>query len=612
MKFKIASIFIIILIVSGEISFAQEDPAKPDSAIIYGTKETYSSRSKFTQFMYRLFYKPGTPNTKKSEAKKKAYKKLIHKPYNTFEGKVIRNIYLETMDPFGYTIADTIVASRNLFLKTGNYLHLNSKSETIRNLLLITENQLFDSLRVRESERLIRQQEYVRDVSFFVAAASKNSDSVDIYIRELDKWSIIPRVVISKSRNTISLTDNNFLGLGHEFGNSFTWFPNAGNSAYNINYYVPNIGKTYINTNLHFGTDEFRNSNKSIVIERPFFSPLTRWAGGISFTQHFREDFIPVNDSIFILQEYKFNKQDYWAGIAIKLKKGYSENDRTTKLVTAVRFSRIFYLEKPIEEFDTLNQFSNENYYMASIGISRRKYVKDKFIFNFGVTEDIPVGKLFNLTGGYKEKTNTGSFYFGARIAFGDYYTWGYLSANFEYGTFYRSNAQQGIFSAGAIYFTGLVEIGKWKFRQFVKPQVLIGINRLPYESITLNDGYGLDGFNSTDLSGNSRLLFTLQTQSYAPWNIIGFRFGPFVSCSLGMLSDAAIGFQNSKLFSQIGLGILIKNDYLVINTFQISISFYPSIPGIGQGVFKMNSIRTTDFGFGDFDIEKPATVLYQ
>jgi hypothetical protein len=78
------------------------------------------------------------------------------------------------------------------------------------------------------------------------------------------------------------------------------------------------------------------------------------------------------------------------------------------------------------------------------------------------------------------------------------------------------------------------------------------------------------------------------------------------------MLGDAADGFKNSKVYSQLGLGVLIKNENLVFNSFQISISFYPVIPGIGQNVFKMNSFKTTDFGFRDFEIERPSKVIYR
>jgi len=129
---------------------------------------------------------------------------------------------------------------------------------------------------------------------------------------------------------------------------------------------------------------------------------------------------------------------------------------------------------------------------------------------------------------------------------------------------------------------------------------------------LTLNDEYGLIGFRSRELTGTSRFLFTIQTQSYAPWDFIGFRFGPFISYSFGMLGDDMLGFKNSKVYSQLGVGVLIKNEHLVMNSFQISISFYPNIPGIGQNIFKMNSFSTDDFGFRDFEIGKPGVVEFR
>jgi hypothetical protein len=262
---------------------------------------------------------------------------------------------------------------------------------------------------------------------------------------------------------------------------------------------------------------------------------------------------------------------------------------------------------------DPFHNYSSEDFFLAEAGISTRKYVQDKYIFRFGITEDVPIGSVYSLTGGYQIKNNTGRLYFGLRVYFGNYYEWGFLSSNFEYGTFFKaSHTEQGVVTAGVNYFTGLFEIGKWKFRQFVKPQMTVGINRFSSDSLTLNDKYGLDGFNSRVLSGTNRILFTLQTQSYAPGNLIGFRFGPFISYSLGMLSDAETGFKNSRVYSQISLGVLIKNENLIFNPFQISISFYPLIPGTGQNVFRVNSFKTTDFGFRDFEIGKPGQMVYQ
>ena len=612
MCFKnIFALFFISFSIS-DFAFAQQDSVKIDSTHLYENIESFSKRSKFTKFMYRLVFKPVTPGLKKKAVKKKGYKELLQKPYSTFEGKIIRNITVITLDPFGYSATDTTVVSQNFLNRAGNGLHIKTHSITIRNLLLIHKNKPFSSLLAKESERLIRNQKYVHEVSFYVVAAGKKSDSVDIFIRELDKWSIIPAGSVSTSKIRIDLTDKNFLGSGHEFQNSFARNFTKGINFFNTNYTIPNIRNTYISTNLHLVSDGYKNFNRSFSVDRPFYSPVTKWAAGAFVSSQFKKDTLEVINSADIPIDLKFNTQDYWAGKAQQIFKGSTEDEFITNLILAVRYQRIRYSEKPSELIDPLHIYSDEDFYSASLGISTQKYVQDKYIFKYGVTEDVPVGKVYGLTGGYQVKNNAGRLYLGLRFSSGNYNTWGYLSSDFEYGTFFKASvAEQGVFNAGVNYFTELFEIGRWKFRQFVKPQMTIGINRFSYDSLTLNDGYGLDGFRSPSLSGTNRLLLTLQTQSYAPWKIIGFRFGPFLVCSLGMLGDEVTGFIKNKVYSQIGLGVLIKNENLVFNRFQISISFYPSIPGIGQNIFKMNAYRTGDFGFRNFEIGKPATMIY-
>lgn len=600
-------------IIIGNQAFTQQTPVKTDSTNLYKNIDTYSKRNKFSRSIYHLIFKPIAKKSPKKKAKKKTYKKLIQKPYSSFEGKTIRHINIETLDPFGYSISDTNITPQNFILKSGNKLHIKSQHITIRNLLLIRQNQTFDSLLVKESERLVRSQSYVRDVSFFVLATSKYSDSVDIFIRELDNWSILPNMAASGTNLIINLNDKNFAGLGHDSQNDFYWYHSTGDIGYNFKYYMPNIRNSFINSTLIYGSDQYKNSIKSFAVDRPFFSPFAKWAAGMSFSQQDRQDSIRFNNSFLVQQRFKFNVQDFWAGNAIQLFKGNTEQKRTTNFISAIRYLRVRYIEKPTEELNKQHFFSNEDFYLATIGISTRKYVQDKYIFKFGVTEDVPIGKVFSITSGYQVKNNAGRLYLGARIALGYYYTWGYISSNLEYGTFIRaSQIQQGNITANINYFTGLIEIGKWKFRHFIKPQITIGINRFSSDSLTLNDGYGLDGFNSPELTGTSRLLFTFQTQAYAPWNFIGFRFGPFIIYSAGILGNAESGFKESKIYSQLGLGVLVKNENLVLNTFQVSIAFYPIIPGTGQNILKINSFRSTDFGFRDYEIGKPDVIIFQ
>jgi len=611
MWFKDLILIILIILATNDYAFAQQTTAPKDSTDqqaperIYQNIETYSERNKFTRFMIRFFFKPVVPDLPPKEIKTR----LIQEPYSSFEGKVIRDIHIVTLDPFGNSIGDTITTSLSFQSRAGNKLHVKTQIGTIRNLLLFRENQTFDSLLVKESERLVRNSSYITDVSFFVRITSENSDSVDVFIRELDKWSIIPGGGFTKTRLAFRLREENFLGLGHEFHNGIVWNYTTGDYAFRSKYYIPNFRNTFINSTLQYGTDEYGNFIKSFAVDRPFFSPFAKWAAGANISQHLRKDSVWAGH----FMQFKYNEQDFWAGNAIRVFRGNTEYSRTTNFISAVRFTRIRFLEKPLPTVDTLQFYTNENSYLVSLGLSTRQYVRDKYIFKFGITEDVPVGKVLTITGGYQQKHDFSRAYIGGRYSSGNYHSWGYLGSNVELGTFLRSSqSEQGVFRIEINYFTHLMEVGNWKLRQFVRPQFVHGIRRTDYEQVTLNDEYGLRGFYSPETSGNSRLLFTSQTQSYAPWNFIGFHFGPWASFSLGMLGDTEKGFRGSRVYSQFGVGVLIKNDNLVMNAFQISLSFYPIIPGKGNNILRINPFETTDFGYRDFEMGKPGVVVFR
>jgi hypothetical protein len=607
--FKNIVILVVILFSSSDYVSAQQDSVKTDSTHLYKNIESYTERHRLSKFFYRMVFRPARSDSIKKVAKSNHDKDLI-KSGNSFEGKIIRKIEISTLDPFGYSEFSSPAAEQNFFHKAGNTLHISTRSLAIRNLLVIHKNQPLNTLKVMESERLIRTQKYVHEVFITLTGAGMNSDSVDISIRVLDKWSIIPAASVSNAGYSISLTDKNILGSGQELQSGFARNFATGINAFNANYSIPNITNTYISTSLHYSFDGYKNYNKGLTIDRPFFSPLSKWAASAAFNTQFRHDSLRDINMVYVPISLKYNTQDYWAGIAIRVLKGRPQSEPLTNIILAVRYLHLRYPVKPSELIDPLNIYSNEDFLFGTVGISARKYSRDRYIFKFGNTEDVPSGLACSFTGGYQLRNNSGRTYLGIRLSFGKYNKWGYLSPGLEYGTFLNGlHSEQGVVTAGFNYFTGLFEIGRWRLRQFIKPQVIIGINRFPYDSLTLNDGYGLDGFQSKALSGTRRLLLTLQTQTYCPWDLIGFHFGPYIVCSLGMLGNATDGFRNSRVYSQIGLGVMIKNENLVFRTFQFSISFYPLIPGRGDNILIVNSFKTTDFGFRDFGIGKPETV---
>ena len=544
---------------------------------------------------------------------KKAIKE-VQKNYNVFEGKIIRNINIVTLDPFGYSEIDTIRKPKNWGERTGNKVHSKTKRFAILNLLLIKENQPFDSYLVKESERLIRSQRFINRVNITPELVGTSTDSVDISIRVLDSWSLLAKGSLSSSRVNFTVLERNIFGTGHQFENKFKNRFQDGKSAYTVAYSVPNIKNTFVSVKTSYEIDLDNYYSKIIAIDRPFYSPLTRWAGGIYLDQQFRKDTLPDSNLVFASQNFKYSTHDFWAGHAFTIFKGNSVRERTTNLITAARFLNVKYIESPLYEYDNTNFYSGQQLALVGIGISSREFVRDRYIFQNGIIEDVPIGKIYGLTTGYQYKNDTGRYYLGARAAFGNFYKWGFLSANFEMGSFFeKSKSKQTAFSFEANYFTNLMTIGTWKVRQFVKPKLLLGSKRedIIGDQLSINENQGLNGFKMAEY-GTKKAILTSQTQFYSPWNLWGFRLNPYLNYSIAMLGNAKRGLLESKVYSKVGIGLIISNDYLVFSSFQISLSYYPSIPGAGDHIFKTNAFETTDFGLQDFELAKPRTVIYK
>jgi hypothetical protein len=615
-KLLILLAFFAVLPAAAQVAPTQKDTVKEKQDQMYKNLENYSKRKGFTKFMHKLIFRSVQPK-KPSQSRKKIKAKApeMSNTYERYEGKIIRHINIQTLDPFGYSINDTTVHPSNWVEKFGNSVHLKTKNLTIKNLLLFKRNKPLDSLLVKESERLIRSQRYIRRVVIRPVAVSTSKDSVDIDIRVLDSWSLIPNGSASGSGTSIEFTERNFFGLGHEFRNDFDKRFSTGETSYLARYTIPNIMNTYINATVNYEIWKSDNSLKSFGLDRKFFSAYTKWAGGVYFESRSVLDSLPDSQNVWAIQKFRSDAQDYWAGYSFKIYDGDSEEDRTTNLVTTGRFFNQHYKETPTIAYDSIGFYADEKFYMGSIGLTSRKFVQDKFLFNYDIVEDIPIGKVYSATAGVQHKNGEHRIYVGGRYAFGNYYNWGYFSLNTEVGTFYyKDRTDQTTLRVEALYFTDIKEWGSWRFRHFIKPIVVMGDHRMPFvkDQLNLNGDNGIPGFDSKTLLGTKKILLTLQTQSYSPWNIAGFRLNPFASLTMGVIGDSEHKLYNSKVYTKIGFGLLIYNDYLIFNSFQLSLAFYPDIPDSGYNIFKTNTFKNTDIALPDFQVGKPVVVPYE
>ncbi|WP_408582847.1 hypothetical protein QCB52_00445 [Myroides odoratimimus] len=575
-----------------------------DTTRIFKNFEQKSKKTKVGRFFNKLVYK----NNKKLIANAPDIKTNQHLELG--EGKVIRNIYIKTLDPFGFSDTDSLKTPKNKVEEIGNKLHFKSKNFTIKNFLIFKEGERFDSLKIKESERLLRTQSFVRKVTMYPIPTS-HPDSVDVLIRELDSWSIYPTGSISTSSYRIKLRDRNFAGLGHDVILQYTNRYKEKKQGVYFDYTVNNIQNTFIRANLLYNKQTWGDYVKGIVVDRPFYSPYAKWAGGVTLSQHFRRDSLPDINNNYSYESRKYNTVDTWAGYSIPLFKSYKDKPVITNLRTSLRYIKQNYTESPQEQYDPYGFYRDQSTYLASVSLSSINYVQDQYIFNYNIIEDVQVGKVFALTGGMRDQYGKRRAYYGAKLAMGGYTRLGYFSGNVEWGSyFYGSDSEQGALRLEGTYFTKLFIMGNWRFRHFFTPQFIYGYNRYDHIGDELRLDNVIQGIRAQKVTGSKRLAFAYQWQSYAPYEWKGFRFNPYFSFEGAFITNKSENLFDSKFYSRFSIGLVAYNDYLVFSKVALSLVFYPTMPDTGSSVIRANS-RQYNMNLPDFNYDRPRTVSY-
>jgi hypothetical protein len=119
------------------ISFvsAQE---KKDS--IYYKIEEFSDKRKSTKFIHRLVFR------READSVSVQSRNEQHSG-DSYKGKIIRNIEIETIDPFGYKISDRSKNSK-WYDRLADHIHIDSKKSTINNYLLFKKGEEYNAQNV--------------------------------------------------------------------------------------------------------------------------------------------------------------------------------------------------------------------------------------------------------------------------------------------------------------------------------------------------------------------------------------------------------------------------------------------------------------------------------
>lgn len=598
----------------GSYTYAQKNGGshKNDSLNVYKKIKNRAYKHKITALAFDLIFVDPEPIEYPTVPTVKLKKKEIN-PYLKYQGRIIKDIIITVYDPFGHNVNDTIQHNINRSQRFGNRIHVTTRHFVIINKLLFKNNDTINALSLSETERILRTAVFINDARIYITK-SGNKDSVNVNVIVHDKWPITMPILITDLFADATFRNQNLFGAGQQF-EQFGRFTRPNEYRFNGYYGIANIDNTYISSRLAYATDK----DLTIIglsFDRPFFSPLTPWAGGIS-TSHAWKTFRYTDTIAGENKKIPLNvlSYDVWAGKSFKLanlNKDKSYFNQSTNIIMGGRYYANNYLNRPSTTIDTSKSFYNSYSALANVGFSVQQYYKDKFIYRFGANEDVPEGLIVNFTYGIiKNEYQKLRYYRGFEVARAKHFKFGYVSATFSYGIFFNKNVANDVTTNYKLYyFSDLFKKGRWLFREFINLNVVHGENKLVGQTIIFS-GDELYGFENKSLTGNTKIALSSETVAYLPYQLIGFRFAPVASIGLGMIGSPDKKILTSNLYQAYTLGVMIRNENLLSSTFQFAIGAYPFFPDGGKPTLKYNPIGSFTLRVRVFSISRPEFVGY-
>ena len=597
----------IVHIPGDSISFLENYILSPTDSIklkkskgFYDSLKLKASKYKWTSELYSWLFtnapaRSYLANTDKSE-----------QGFIQHEGKIIRDVRILELDPFESMIPDTSIIDTSWINKTLNKIHIKTKEKYIRNNLIFKNGDKVNPYVLADNERIIRNLPYVEDAKIILIPVS--DETVDILLITKDKFSLgLDLQFTDINSGKLEIYDKNIIGIGHELKtNLFFNYDEDPSWGYEGVYKIDNIRGSFIKGIINY-KNAFNTESYGINLSRKFFTPYTKYAGGINIINTSTyEDLDTMSHPTPLRYEY----QDYWLGRSFML--NYASRSR---LIISGRFLFNNIYERP--EIDEYSYYDLHNFqlYLGSIAFSRQKYYKSNLIYNYGTTEDIPYGFLLEFTGGYEnnEFFNRYRYYTGVEFSHGNFYkNLGYFHTNIGFAGFLSEQQyRQGLFHLKSSYFTNLLPFHNFHVRQFINIDYNIGIRRFEDEYINISNENGIRGLSSDSLKGTHRLTMSLETVAFSPFYVYGFRFAFYGFTDFGFIGSNKYNVFKNDLYSAIGVGLRIRNERLVFKTFQIRLAFYPRLPADYSKQFIHISGERL-FDPRDFDVDAPGILEFR
>jgi len=542
-------------------------------------------------------------------------------PFNRYKGLPIRNIHIVSLD-LNRDINDTTKRKQGILNRLASALHRKSRKAVIRNNLFFKEGDKLYPYLLADNERYLREQTYLEDAKITIQPVDFGN-AVDVFIYTKDVFSIGGSLNISGTNNFDGeLKDENFLGNATKIAFKGLYDETRGPElGYGGEFLQRNIGGSFLDFSAGFKTFNTAFSSGRpeetftyLRLDKPLVSPYIPFTGTVDLSWH-RTANSYIVDSIFDKKfNYEFVDFDAWGGFNLGAKKLLQKNiQKRIRQFIALRVFHHQFQQVPGLYQNSYNYvYANITGALGAINIFKQNFYKTKFIYGFGRQEDVPEGFSLSLIGGWTDKQDKPRPYAGldfARNYFskkGNYYNFTFRAGGFQYnGGFEDVNL---LFNLE--YFSKIKQLGKkWQVRNFTNFGITQQIHRTLDQPLFLNSIFGLPEISNGDIAAQTRVTLKRERVFYGSWNILGFRFAPFLFGNGCFLIPSFDNITKGEFYSSFGAGLRTRNESLIFGTMELRFNYFPRI-NYGMENYRIDFKTDLRFKYNSQYIKRPDFVL--
>ena len=485
-------------------------------------------------------------------------------------GKFIEVVLVHPVGRFEEGWDQDKVGARRLLNNLASPLQSYTDDWVIRDFLLFRRGERVDPYLLADSERLLRNQDFISDARIHVVPLNDQGDTVAVVVQTADRWPLGADADIKNADEfRASLYSVNLLGTGLGFSNEILYKqPGNPDTGYRGVLRKGNLGGTFWNAEIEY-EDSHQERQGRVQLERPLAHPGINLLGGVSRDRLRLRDQEAQPDEVVL--------SDVWTGVVRRL------YDRRTVgigprplIVPALRLVDRDYRDRPVVSADSNRAFHESRLYLAGLFFQRLDYYKTSYLLGLGETENVPRGVVMKLTGGYQDGEflrriclflDTGAVFLLER---GDVYYGGV-----DWGGYFRNDRiEEGILRLDGGYYTALLGSGRYRSRLSGRLGYILGINRPPGDVLSLRPEEGLRVLPDQEVEGGQRLTAAVETSLFTPWSLFGFRVSCFTFADAGVVgAETSSSLFQEKIYYGTGLGFNLRNPDLALPTWRISFS---------------------------------------